>query len=88
MIRNSEFLLRQVAGSHVLVPVGQAAVNFAGMITLNDTGVFLWEQLEKDHTLESLADAMVDTYEVSKETALADAKLFVDNLSQAGAVLS
>ena len=38
------FLLRKVAGDHVVVPVGEAGKVFHGMIRLNDTGAFLWEQ--------------------------------------------
>ena len=36
------FLLRKVAGDHVVVPVGEAGKVFHGMIRLNDTGAFLW----------------------------------------------
>lgn len=34
------FLLRKVAGDHVVVPVGEAGKVFHGMIRLNDTGAF------------------------------------------------
>ena len=35
---NKDFLLREVADSLVLVPVGEAARRFPGMIRLNETG--------------------------------------------------
>ena len=41
------FLLRKVAGDHVVVPVGEAGKVFHGMIRLNDTGAFLWEQCRR-----------------------------------------
>jgi len=41
------FMLRQVAGEHVVLPVG-ADVDFNGMITLNETGAFLWNRLEQE----------------------------------------
>ena len=37
-----DFLLREVAGCYVVVPVGKATVDFNGMLNLNDTGAFLW----------------------------------------------
>lgn len=46
------FLLRKVAGDHVVVPVGEAGKVFHGMIRLNDTGAFLWEQCRKETTKE------------------------------------
>ena len=36
------FAMRKIAGSNIVVPVGAAASDFNGMITLNDTGAFLW----------------------------------------------
>jgi hypothetical protein len=44
-------------------------VSFNGMITLNDTGAFLWKKLEKGAEKEALAAALLDEYEVSPEKA-------------------
>ena len=84
--RNADFLLRQVAGSQVLVPVGAATRRFPGMIRINDTGRFLWELLETDQTRESLAEALLNRFEVSQEQAAKDVAAFVDKLIPTGAV--
>lgn len=86
MKRNPDFLLRDVAGQQVIVPVGAAAEKFPGMITINDTGAFLWELLEQEQTIDSLVTAMQDRYEVTEELARKDAKAFVDRLIPTGAV--
>lgn len=86
MKRNENFLLRQVAGKQVVVPVGKAAAEFPGMITLNDTGAFLWELLQTEQTMDSLAAAVTEKYEVSAETALEDTKKFVEKLFSVGAI--
>ena len=86
MKRNADFLLRQVAGSQVLVPVGAATRRFPGMIRINDTGRFLWELLETDQTRESLAEALLNRFEVSQEQAAKDVAAFVDKLIPTGAV--
>ena len=44
------FILRQVAGEHVVLSVS-ANVDLNGMITLNDTGCTLWKRLESEATL-------------------------------------
>ena len=86
MKRNSDFLLRQVAGSQVLVPVGKATKRFPGMIRMNATGCFLWELLETQQTKESLIKALLDRYEVSPEQAAEDVDAFVDKLIPTGAI--
>lgn len=63
------FMLRSVAGRHVVVAIGQASVDFNGLITLNDTGAYIWERLAKGTTYEDLLKDMLSDYEVDEETA-------------------
>ncbi len=86
MRRNSDFVLRQVAGKNVVVPLGKAAENFRGMITLNKTGKFLWDLLENEQTVESLAKALVETYGIPEEKAIADVKKFLEPIYPTGAI--
>lgn len=87
MKRNADFLLRDVAGTLVIVPVGAAVTAFPGMITLNATGAYIWELLETDQTVETLADALVERYEVDRETAKADVEGFIQKLQPTGALV-
>lgn len=41
------FVLRKVAGENILVPVGNTALTFNGLVTLNESGAFLWKQYGK-----------------------------------------
>ena len=86
MKRSSDFLLRDVADTLVIVPVGKATLDFPGMITVNSTGAYLWELLEKPQTMQSLTQAMVDRYEVAEDQAMADVKAFTESLSRVGAI--
>jgi len=78
------FLLRELAGSYVVVPVGQAAVDLRGMITLNETGAFLWKQLQTSQTTQSLCEAMTAVYDVTAEKADEDIARFVRMLTDHG----
>ena len=51
--------MREVAQSHVVVPTGKAALDFSGMMTLNETGAFLWRQLEAGTTEPELVAALL-----------------------------
>lgn len=87
MRRNPDFLLRVVAGTNVVVPIGMATENFAGMINLNASGVFLWNQLETDQTPETLAEALTREYEVDMTRARMDVNRFLERLIPTGAIL-
>jgi hypothetical protein len=78
------FLLRNVADVNVVVPVGEMSVDFNGIITLNDTGKFLFEQLmTKDTSEDELLHLLIEEYEVDEETAGADIREFVAKLREA-----
>ncbi len=87
MRRNSDFLLRNVADSLVVVPVGPATASFPGMITLNATGAYIWELLEQEQTVETLVAALMESYEVTEEKARQDVQNFVNRLIPTGAIL-
>lgn len=87
MIRNPNFLLRNVAGSNVVVPVGKAALEFSGMITLNETGAVLWELLETEQTVASLTAGITEQYEVTAQQAEADVLAFLNKLRPTGALI-
>ena len=87
MRRNEGFILRKTADLTIILPVGEASVRFPGMISVNETGAFLWSVLETEHTLQSLTDALLQNYEVEREQAEVDIRAFLDKLRCAGALL-
>lgn len=77
---DKEYVLRQIGDDYIIVPVGQAALSFNGMITVNETGAFLWEQLVKGTSKEGLLETLMETYEVTQEEAERDIDEFLDVL--------
>ena len=75
------FILREVAGEHVVLSVG-GEVNLNGMISLNDTGCTLWKCLEQDVQMADLTAALLAEYEVDEQTAQAAAARFVEKLKE------
>lgn len=78
------FVLRKIAGSSVVVPIGSETADFNGMMTLNETGAMLFGMLSKDRSIEDLTNAMLSEYDVSAAEAEADVKVFVETLEKAG----
>lgn len=75
------FILREVAGEHVVLCVG-GEVNLNGMISLNDTGCTLWKCLEQEVQLSDLTAALLAEYEVDEQTAQAASERFVEKLKE------
>ena len=81
---SDKFVLRQVAGEWIVLPVAEKTVNFNGMLTPNETGVMLWKLLQQSSTREALAQALTDEYDVTFEEALADVDEYLSKLEGAG----
>ena len=75
------FILREVAGENVVLPSG-GDLDLNMMITLNDTGKFLWQLLEQDRTEADLVSALLSEYDVDEATAAAAVAGFVATLNE------
>lgn len=82
------FVLREVCGEKVIVGEGVETVNFGKMISLNDTAAMLWKKATElgDFTVEQLADALTEEYDVDREQALKDVEKLTANWKEVGLV--
>ena len=80
----SGFVLREVGGDSVVVPVGERSKTFHGMINLNETGAFIWQFFSVEHTQEECVDALCGKYLVSREQAERDVEKFVAAMRTGG----
>lgn len=79
-----DLILREMAGTWVVVAVGAASVDFGGMLTLNESGMLLWKALEQGADRARLVKTLTDEYEVTEETASADVERFLGIIRNAG----
>ena len=77
------FLLREVAGQTVVLPIG-SDMDLNLMITLNDTGAFLWEKLQEEIDEAGLVAALLAEYDVDEATAKQAVADFTAKLSANG----
>ena len=75
------FILRTVAGETVVLPTG-GVTNFDMMITLNDSGRFLWEHLKNETNEAELIQALLAEYDVTEEVATQSVTAFVARLKE------
>ena len=79
----SGFIKRDVAGKTMVVATGELSKKFKGMITLNETGKFIWELLEKETTKEEIIEKMLEVFEgVDRATVERDVTVFINKLME------
>lgn len=77
------FILRTVAGETVVLPSGDE-LDLNMMITLNETGKFLWQRLEVGAEVGELVADLLKEYDVDEATARAGVERFVAKLNENG----
>lgn len=78
------FITKKVAGDVIVIPAEQALVDFKAIITLNETGAFLWELLKEDTSKEKLLEEMAKEYDADEKTLSADIDEFLSVLKEKG----
>lgn len=86
MKRKEDFLLQNVGGQDLLIPLGAKVLDMNGLMVINPTGRYLWELLAEDRSLEDLVTAVVERFEVESDRAGADVRAFVGDLAQQGCI--
>lgn len=82
----SDFVLRQVVDTWVVLPLEESAVDFSGMLTLNNSGAMLWNLLEQGSDKQTLVNAITQEYDVTPQQAAEDVDAFLNKLLQAGCI--
>ena len=67
--RQEGYCLKEIAGVHYLLPYGQKVADQRKGIVLNETGVFLWNELQISMTDDALAEKLVHHYSADGEAA-------------------
>lgn len=80
------FILMKVGIQNIVVAVDDMAERFNGMIRLNETGEFLWKELEKGCTEQNLVKTYAEACEISMEEAGEEVRVFIKKLDEAGIV--
>ena len=77
------FILRKVADSYVVVPVGKLTLDFNGIINLNEAGAFLFGLRQKGAERDELGEKMLAEYDVERERAEKDIDKFIASVKEA-----
>ena len=81
---NENYILKTIAGSPVVVPVGDAVDNIKGMITLNGPAETIWKCLENGNDFDSMLATLKAKYDAPEELLKADLDAFLSKLEGLG----
>ena len=74
------YMLREVLDMYVIVGTGNTAYTPNQIMSLSETGAFLWRILEGGAGREELIGELTAAYEVDRQTAEEDVDIFLDQL--------
>lgn len=78
------FIKRKVGDTEVVVAVGEQAMHFKAMISLNGSAAYLWDLLANDTDEASLVAAMTEKYDIGEDIAKRDVHAFLEKARSVG----
>lgn len=86
VIRNNNFIFRQIVEETVLVPIRHNIAELDSIYTLNELGAFIWGKLENPKSFSEIEEAVQAEFDVDLETVRTDLQIFIEELERIGAV--
>jgi hypothetical protein len=68
---------RKTGNEYVLVPVTDNIADMDSVYTLNETGAFIWEQIDGKKSTEQIISSMTEEYDIDNNTATEDVLQFI-----------
>ena len=86
MKAKSGFVLRNVVGEYILMPVGDTISQFKGTMLLNEVSALVWEKLQNPVSRDDLLRAIMSEYDIDEATAAKDLDALLEKLKRYGVV--
>ena len=80
--RSPSVVTRKTGNEYVLVPVANNIADMDSVYTLNETGAFIWEQIDGKKTVSEIIVALIAEYDVDKDIASNDVSEFIGNMNK------
>lgn len=76
------FMLKEVAGDYVVIARGPSAIEFNGVLILNESCALLWKHLQDFTAIEKMAEILRDEYSIDLGQALADVEKCINKMNE------
>lgn len=85
---SENYVLKEVVGEYIIVPIGENCVDLSGMTTVNETGAYIWELLGKGCDKDEILKNLLNEYDVEEIEAARDVEDFISKLIDKGIVFN
>lgn len=83
---SSHFVLREIAGDNLLIPIGEVSSAPQGMILLNDISLRIYQAIGAGNDTDSILQDIIDHYEVEPEQARSDLNDVLSQMENLGII--
>jgi methyltransferase-like protein len=78
--QSPSIVTRKTGNEYVLVPIANNIADMNSVYTLNETGAFIWEQIDGKKSVNDLIEALVNEYDIDEQTASKDVVSFIEEM--------
>jgi hypothetical protein len=86
-IKNKHFVEKNIGDEKVLVPLSDNVADMNHVITLNEVGAFLYEQIDGEKTIGDIYQTLLNEYDVLPEMAKHDIEHFIKDSVNTGVLI-
>lgn len=76
------YILRKIAKTDIIVPIGNNIADFNGIISLNETAAFICNLLKEEISKGDLVSKLMEEFEVDEDLARNDIDDFIIKLAE------
>jgi hypothetical protein len=80
--RSASIVTRKTGNEYVLVPITNNIADMNSVYTLNETGAFIWEQIDGKRNVEEIINELTIEYDIDKQNAESDVFTFIEAMSK------
>lgn len=80
------FILKNVAGSNIVIATGEEKISFKGVMTFNEVGAEVFTLLNGENSVESIVEKLSAEYDAPKEQIEADVKALIEKMREYGLI--
>jgi methyltransferase-like protein len=82
LTHSHSIVTRKTGSEYVLVPITNNIADMHSVYTLNETGAYIWEQIDGKRSIEEIIAALTTEYDIDNKSAEADVLSFIANMSK------
>lgn len=80
------YIMKEVAGSKVVMAIGAESTIFNGIITFNEVGAEVFSMLDGSNSVEKIVEVISEKYDVSNEVVTEDVLSIINKMKEHGLI--